>query len=325
MKKIPQLLSGLLVLQLLLASGIFWLQQPTETAAPMPLLADATSIDKIVIKDGELSATLVKKADQWQLPTLDDLPADAAKIAAALSSLQQQTTRYPIATQANSHSRFAVTEADAERQLQFFEGSTPVADILLGDAAGLRQLHVRRVGEDAVYTVQLNHYDFPGESEQWLDRKLLAADQPQEISSADFTLKKAQDRWQLVSDQATDDSATLDTGKANALATAISQLRVQAPADIAELKNPKTLEVKVEGQAKALRYQLAEQDGRHYVMREDIGKVFELSAYDYGRLRIEGLDDLLTQQTATKADGDASPTLSSKASDTNEIKPQERS
>ncbi|MBB3167533.1 DUF4340 domain-containing protein [Simiduia aestuariiviva] len=306
MKKLSQWLGGLLAVQLLAASGMLWMDTYQQTPLAAPLLATSpAAVDKIVITEGDQHTTLVKSSEQWRLPDLKSLPADQSKVGNLLAKLSEQKTTYPIATQSNSHERFELTEDNAQRRVQLFAGQASVGHYLLGTSPGLRQLHLRRANEDAVYTVNLNRFDFLGDQQQWLDRSLLAAKSPVEIAGADFTLKKEEQHWALVDAE----DIEVDSGKVSALATALSNLRVQSVAEgvIFEPETSAKLQVVNTGQPEPLHYQLMQHDNKYYIKRSDFDTAFEVSEFDFKRLHAPELSTLVANHNKEDANtGDQS-------------------
>ncbi|UTA47049.1 DUF4340 domain-containing protein [Simiduia sp. 21SJ11W-1] len=296
-KRLPHWLSGLLAAQLLLATGIFWANQQGTQVPATPLLADIQQpINKLTFTEGDQHTTLVKQGDQWLVAGHHKLPAKQSEVEDLLQALKQQKTLHPIATQRNSHARFEVSDENAQHRLEAFAGDTKVAELLLGSSPGLRQVHLRRAGEDAVFVAKLNRYDFSAQAEHWLDRKLLATEAPIEISGPDFTLAKKDDQWRL----ANAEDKPVDSGKASELARALENLQVQSVAEGVSLESLEStkLEVKIQGRTEPLRYRLAELKGNHYIARDDIPAVFNVSEFDFKRLNQTALTDLIANHEA---------------------------
>lgn len=297
-KRLPHWLSGLLAVQLLLATGIFWVQQPHQGATAEPLLAEQIGdIDKLTITEGSDSTTLVKAAGQWHLADLNNLPANQDKVEQALEALSQQRLHFPVATQTSSHSRFEVAQDNAQRVVAAYSDDEKIAEIFLGTSPGLRQVHVRRAGEDAVYVAELNRFDFNGDNNGWLDRTLLATSEPVEISGKDFTLKKADDQWTL----ANAEDKPVDTGKVSELANGLKHLRIQSVADV-DLSDVEStqLVVKASDQTKPVRYQLAKKDQSYYITRDDLEAVFKVSEFDFNRLHATDLSAFIANSDESK-------------------------
>lgn len=217
------LLSALLAVQLVIIAAVL-LAGPgyTEQEAGPFLEFDAERVDEIRITgDGDNAepVVLTRTDDGWRLPS--GLPADETRVNETLDRLAGLRAPWPVATSGGAAARFEVTEDDFQRHLVLRAGDETVVDLYTGTSPGYQQVHARRAGDDAVFSVALANYQFPPQAEDWLDKTLL---QPQgEISSVarqgGWTLSRAEEGWQL------------DNGPANQQAAAelvrrISQLRV---------------------------------------------------------------------------------------------------
>ncbi|MBB3061132.1 DUF4340 domain-containing protein [Microbulbifer rhizosphaerae] len=280
MKKLQFYLSGFLALQLVLAAGLFWrehrqqeLQQQSE-----PLLAlQQEQLQRLEISADDNSVTLQKNAGEWQLPELHSLPVDAAKLDGLLDKLAEMRSGWPVATTSSARERFEVGEEKFQKRLRLYSDGEVVAEFFIGTSPGFRWVHLRRAGDDAIYAVELNSYEMPAKGEEWLDKKLLAAGEPESISGPDYQLRKVDGEWQFVAGD-----GELDVDKARELASAFSGLRIQKPAE--EMPEAEPLEIRVATGGGELSYQFLRADEKYFVRRSDREQLFELSRYDYERI-----------------------------------------
>jgi hypothetical protein len=188
------ILTGLLLLQLGLALGLYWhrLEPDAGDLTPVPLLDAGARVAELRISDMQQEALLVLKDGQWRLPALADLPADGAKVEAALARLKRTATGWPVTTTAASHQRFEVAPDNYQRRLVLSAGGRPV-ELFLGTSPGFRKVHLRRAGEEAVYAVGLSAYELPADDNDWLDKEGLASESVDRIDGPDFTLVKQAD------------------------------------------------------------------------------------------------------------------------------------
>ncbi len=294
MRKVLTGLTVLLAVQLvaagLLLSGN---RGARDDGAPIPLLAGGSAdIDRIVIADGDGSASLVRAAAGWELPGLGDLPASEAGLTAVLDRLGTIATDWPVTATASSHQRFEVATDTFQRRVQLFHGDQSVADFYLGTSPGFRQVHLRRAGEDAVYVVELSVHDLPADDAGWLDKGLLAVVDPVRIEGPDFVISKSTaGDWQFAGGAREGDdvaSQAVNADQAGQLVTALVNLRVlemsaDRPVAAGEPESgPYTLAVEAAGGSRTFQLRAA---GDHcYVARDDVDALFTLSQFDYDRI-----------------------------------------
>lgn len=287
-------LAALLAVQLV-AAGVLLSghRSAGEDGAPMPLLAGGgTGVDRIVITDGDDTATLVRAATGWELPDLGHMPANDAGVTAAIDRFAAIETDWPVAATASSHGRFQVAADNFQRRVQLFRGDETAADFYLGTSPGFRQVHLRRAGEDAVYVVELSVYDLPAGNGGWLDKALLAVGDPVAIEGPDYVIRQSPEGdWQFADVQQDGDGAageTLDAGQARQLVAALAALRVLDvaedgfPASGEAGSGPFVLVVESADGPRKFRFQV--HDDHYYVERDDRDAVFTLSQYDYDRI-----------------------------------------
>lgn len=285
MNRLPLILGLILAAQLLLAATLYRAGAP-EVRDATPLLANWEAVDKVQISDGEGKATLTRSADGWVVQELDGLPADGDRVTGALDALGAITLGFPLTTTASAHDRFEVAEDDPQRRLELYAGDEPRGAILLGSSPGFRQVHLRRAGEDAVYAVQLNAFDFPADPQQWLDKQLLALDSPTRIETADYVLELEGERWALAS------AAAVDQEQAQALAAAFGSLRVNGTGEPLSGDEIGETEVTVTGGGDTYTYRFLSDGEQYRIARSDREGVFRVSQYEYDRIVGVGLDDL---------------------------------
>lgn len=322
MTKLHTGLSGLLVLQLLIAAALFWgQQQPGQQSKRQALLSfQAQQLDRVVVSDADHSITLTKSGDTWLLPDLRQLPADAGKLRGLLDKLQSLQTGWPVATTDASQHRFEVAKDKFQRKLQLYQADKLVGELLIGTSPGFRKSHVRRAGDDAVYAVKLNSFDWPAKAEDWLDKALLAASDIKRIEGPDYVLAKQEDGWHFNAEQSAEDQPentppALNQEKAKQLASALTNLSVQALADNPpdfDAADSKAVTLQVSGPKGDRRYRLLQNDDKYYVSRDDRKQAFTISQFDYDR--IAKVD--LSQLTLTKPEKEENPAAKSKVNET---------
>ncbi|ODS22467.1 hypothetical protein AB835_14035 [Candidatus Endobugula sertula] len=304
-------LSSLLIVQIVLAIGLYWgtSSHTGQQAQRMLLNVKQEMIDKIVIQGDKQTALLQKKEGQWRLPSLDDLPVNQDQLQSVLNKLVDVKYHWPIATTKSSHQRFDVDDDQFQRRITLYKGEDMVTDVLLGTSPGFRKVHARLAGENNVYALALNTFDFPNEDKQWMNKALLAAKDITLIQTPHYTLKKSDDNWLLEND-VDDGDRVLDQEKVNQLSQALTSLAVLDIAqETQDVLSESWIKVDIIGDNK-WSYQWLEKDGQYYVKRDDINQVFTVSQSDYERVVILDLSKLYRQpQHANMEEENTDPTV----------------
>lgn len=299
MTKFHTALGGLLALQVLLAAILFWShQQPGQQNQQEPLLAfDQGQLDKLVVSDAQQTVTLTKSGGAWLIPDFKQLPADAAKLKGLLDRLHGLPAGWPVATSQNSHSRFEVAEDKFQRRLQLYQGGKRVAELFVGTSPGFKKAHVRRSGDDSVYAVGLNSFDWPVNHENWLDKAVLAANDISAIKGPDYALQKTGESWQFA--DATN-GPKVDAAKARQLAAALSSLKVLPPVDALPSGEQTGITLQVANPQRSWQYRWVKAGDKYFVSRDDRDVVFSISQPDFER--IAGIDKAQLTLPAEPAD-----------------------
>lgn len=298
MTKLQTWLSGLLLTQLLIAAALFWggLKPQQENQGLALLSFNAEQLERILISDGEHSVTLTKSGDDWRIPALQKLPADADKLESLLDKLHDLKSGWPVATTTSSHQRFEVAEDKFQRRLQLYQGDTLAGELYIGTASGFRQSHIRRAGDNAVYSAKLNSFDWPAKKQDWLDKSLLAVSKIKRIKGPDYQLQQQEPGWHfMATEDAEDPAPELNQEKARQLAAALRNLRVLAATDQApdlQAAGTDVISLEVSGPQSHWRYRFINADGKYYVSRDDRETNFTLSQFDYDRIAAIDLNQL---------------------------------
>jgi hypothetical protein len=233
-------LVGLLVLQVVLAVGLYVNDAGFRAPQKAPLLAfDTEAIDAVRIEEPGASANgtlqLVRAGESWTLAPVDgeaegetkaadgdrNVPADGAKIDETLNKLAGLTAPWPVATSGAARERFEVADDKFQRRITLSADGQPVAALLLGTSPGFRRLHARVPDTDAVYEVDLAHFDLSTNADDWVDRAVLAA--VGEVTSVAregvWRIARSDDGWML-------DDGAADAAKAAEMAARLANLRV---------------------------------------------------------------------------------------------------
>jgi hypothetical protein len=282
-------LTGVLVLQLVLAAGLYWRNQTAATAPPAsPLVAGPTAaITRILVEGKDGKAELAGGPGAWRLPNLDNLPASTATVDALLSKLGAVDTGWPVTTTASSHVRFEVAEDNFQRRVRVYDDEKLVADFLLGTSPGFRKVHLRREGEPEVYAVELSSFEFPSADADWLDKGLVSHPEATTIQTPDLDLERGEEGW-VLRGQAGSESTTAaeDKEQVTGIADAITGLQVTGVAEAeAGAVPPDAYAVTVTGaDGTSVQLSFYRSDASYLVYDSASEKTFEISQYDFERI-----------------------------------------
>lgn len=291
-------LAGLLLLQLLLAAGIYWNQQRSGAIeAEQALVVDAqNSADRIVISDAANNATLRKQGGHWQLPALKSLPVDTAKLSGLLEKLAATRTLWPVTTSKSSHQRFQVDEENYQRHITIYHGNNKLAEFYIGTSPGFRKVHLRRAGETEVYSVPLSTYDFPSENIDWLDKRLLSIEEIRGIEGETFALRKVDNEWHFDTEKLPEqfDGRHVDKKRVEELVSALGTLRVQGVTELPDTTTATSLKITEADQNRT--YQFIAANDNYYVLRDDIDAAFTLAKSDFEKVHKLSIEKFAAQE-----------------------------
>ena len=292
-------LGSLLVLQLLLAAGIFLSVGSSQSDRQQtPLLTfSKDNINKLIISNGSDSESdsvvMFKQDNHWSLPGLENLPVDRARLDSTFTKLQGLHTNWPVATTTGSHQRFEVSETLFQRRIQLYQDDTLISTLFLGTSPGFRKAHVRSSDDDEVYALALNTYDFPSNATGWLDKSLLAAKDIEAITGADFSLKKADSTWALFDNNGDEFTTRLNEDKAQQLSQALILLQVIGVAEESPEPDPADVTTLTVSGLHDGHYSFFKKDDKYYVKQDRQPVIFTISQYDYDRIATIQLSDLI--------------------------------
>lgn len=308
MIKLKSKLSTLLFIQCLLIIAIFWTNYQSDSARQsQPLLSfNKNLVNRITITGSEKSIQLENKNNHWIIagnePKL--MPVDSKKLNILLDKLLSLKVNWPTSTSTSSHKRFEVTHDSFQKHLQLYSNNSVVGNIYLGTSPGFKKVHVRREGEDEVYSVQINSFDLPVESNEWLNKSLIRAKDITSISGIDYMLIKEQETWKL-SQKAIIDTANnskLNKQKVEELTSTLTSINVE---EIANIEIPKeSLKIKVASNNILWIYTFFKDKENFYVQRNDIESPFKISENDYNNMTKTNLSSLIAEKTAYKEKDD---------------------
>lgn len=306
MKSIKYWLAGLLLIQIAVIAGMLWdKQQLSEKNQTHNLVSiEHNQVDQLVIADADKNTvTLIKSADNWQLPALDNLPADESKLENLLLKIQALKAGWPAATTSASQQRFEVSEDKFQRRMQLFQNKTQVDELYVGTSPGFRKVHVRKATDNEIYAVALNTFDLPAKATDWLDKALLSISGIENIKASGYQLSKKENKWALKQTDVTNSSEQpIDPEKADKLINALANLKFESIVDkTATTPETKTLSLKIANANDEWTLNLT-QAGDHYTAeRSDRKQIFKLSQASYEQV-VNSWQALLTPKASSAAE-----------------------
>ena len=316
MNKLRVWLSSFLALQLLMAIGLFISAQSSQSIYESKALLtfNKASVNKVVVSTSSDKITLIASEGDWALPELDNLPANPGKLNSIFKKLGTLKSTWPVTTTTNSHERFEVAENKFQRKIQLFNDDKLVDELYLGTSPSFKKVHVRISEEDNVYALELNTYDFPSKTVDWMDKGLLAVKGIKAIRGSDFEMIKTENKWQFSTPGEGKEKSDLDIDKASSLSQSLSSFRVSGVAEKApDFSTQGVVTLEVTGEEN-WNFQFLEKDNKHFVKRNDREQVFTLNQDQFKRLagvsmidlRISDADETAT--TGSDESGAFSPT-----------------
>lgn len=197
--RILWILAALLGLQLAVALGLWWWGRDDHGTAhaQQPLLpVSAEQVDRLLIEGrspGE-RVELRREGERWLLASgAQPFPAVAADVQGLLQRLLGLRQGVPVATRAQAHERFGLTDDRYERRIHLARGEQTLATLVLGASPAMRQSYARVVGREAVHVIDLPAYEVSVRADDWRDLGVLAVAraQLQRIEVAGVALRPA--------------------------------------------------------------------------------------------------------------------------------------
>ncbi len=306
MKNRTTLLIALLVLQVLLAGGLYFGKAASETGPARQALvaADKSELDHITIENGEGEKVVLQKTGgRWQLPDYHALPANPAKVETLLERLFNTQGGWPVATSTAAQTRFEVAEKRFQRRITLAKGADVLSELYVGTSPGFRKVHARKANDAAVYAVIFNVFDIPAQGKEWFDRSLIQVQgEVAELEGPDFHLTHINGEWAAIKPD-----GTVVKEEAEKLLKALTTLQVGGAAEEDPPDNAVTLLVTAGGSD--TKYHFFETKGSYFVRHPDYATAFTLSKPDYEQI-VGQTGAILLKQTETGAQDNSDHTSS---------------
>lgn len=285
-------LTGILVCQVVLALVLWGVQMQGESARSQAAQItdfDTAAVDKIEIRQGKETLSLLKKDGTWSLPGYHELKADTGRVEQLLKQLEQLSAPGPETQTNTSHERFEVTEDKAQAIVKLYQGEKVLTHLLLGKVPSLGKRFLRLAGRDEVYRSNWDGFGVTALSKDWLDKDLLASGTLQEVAFPNFKLLQTDGEW-----SSEEEEKTLDQKKVADLVKLLEKLTV---IEVAELDAKPGFDISTKGAGgEAHRYAFFESEQRHYVKRDDIDLVFQVPEKALSGLKTASLEALQAEE-----------------------------
>ncbi len=294
MNKHITILSGLLLLQLVIAGVLFSGNSSMDENASTKLLANINSneLSRVKIIDGDAQLALSKLKGNWRLERYPELDLLDNKIKSITDELASTNVSWPIARTQSSHERFKVASDKFEKQVVFTDKGGKEHILLLGNSPSFKQLYARNFAQDDVFSIEYSAYQLSADVDDWFDKSLLALDGVSKISHSAINIEKADDNWQLAAPSTLTDQQTLDTASIEGFVNQISTLSVTG---IAEGSIDATNKLTIHDEQKnEFVYFFASNDEHYFVKREDINQWFSIEKSKFETLANLSLDKFIS-------------------------------
>ena len=153
MNRYQKILSGLLILQVVIAAVVFWPRYTVQAAAE-PLFSgiDVAEVTAVTItnNDGQV-VELAREGDDWLLASSGDYPANSESVNNLLTKLAAARTNRLVTQTEASHNRLQIADDNFNRRIRLSLADGSQRTIYWGSVAGGLNIHMRLAGQDAVY------------------------------------------------------------------------------------------------------------------------------------------------------------------------------
>ncbi len=236
MSKLQKILSGVIVLQLMLAVGVFYLQRPTPMTTGLLVEGyDAETITRVSLTDAEGKQVTFEKHDgQWVLPEKGNYPLQAASLDEVLAAIGTLNTNRLVAATNTSHARLQVAGDTFQRKLVLEgEDGQPIT-LFVGTSPAASSTHIRLEGENQVYlTNALSAAQLSTTLSSWVDTNYfqIPADQLKSlaIETADQSYLLSVDEQGNWTTSLIPEGQVFDPAKWNTLLASLTNIRMLEP------------------------------------------------------------------------------------------------
>jgi hypothetical protein len=275
----------LMLLQSALLAAVFWPTEGSEKGDTMQFLApfSVDEVDELTIGDAfDNETVLTKSGEQWLIPNLGNLPADASRVKALLKGITAEGAGWPVADSQSARQRFQVANYYYQRRISLMSGGETLDTLYLGSSPGFRKVHARLASQDAIYSITLNNFEIPAINGNWLDPRILQVRTPLRIKADLYGLLFDNGLW------LSDIGGTPDALELESLLNALKTVQIDGVAtgdtqrDLAAVEADLILDIQSLGGEITLEFRSL--NDAHYIHSSEYPLFFKLSAYDFDRL-----------------------------------------
>ncbi len=242
MKKSIQILTAVLIVQILLGVVVYWPRSGASASEGVPLLPefDTASVIGITIEDGDGNRIrLAKAGGVWVLPEVDDFPCKGESVEALLTKLSTITLGQPVTRTEESQVKLQVAAQDFARMIALETQGEEIV-FYLGSSPSYGATHIRLEGQSETYlTSVLQSYEVNANASSWVDTSYFNLAQS-DITS--LSLRNSKGSWQFVKDEegnwgmpALTAGELLDNTQVDSLLSRAASVTMMRPLGIEEL------------------------------------------------------------------------------------------
>jgi hypothetical protein len=283
MNRRNQILSVLLVIQIVIGIVVFWPRSTVSGANEAgPLLTGFKAEDLVglTITDQDGNRIAMKKgADGWVLPEADDYPVLGENVSSLLEKIGNIQTNRQVTQTESSHKRLKVAGDDFLRLIELDMADNSSHKLYIGSSPRASATHVRIDNQPETYlTGELSSYEANAKAGSWIDTIYYTVP---ETTTVALTLKNSQGEFEFERDETNQwtmkglaPGETLKADNFQSLLTQATSLRMVAPLgkkeeDWFKLDQPQAIvTLKTEdGQVHTLRIGAKDEKGGSYVAK----------------------------------------------------------
>lgn len=197
----------LLALFLLQLGAIFYWHAfniQTETNEPKELFSlDWQSLRALKISETDRILELTKSDNEWQLATLEQIPADPNQVSGLLTRIKNLNKSWPIAITEQAAKRFKVTDDEYQAKIEFETDSNTTKTLYIGTSPSFKKFHARIKGDNEIFLISIPDKNISANISDWVDPKYLhlELESIQEISTPQLKISRDADVFKLVNAQ----------------------------------------------------------------------------------------------------------------------------
>ena len=202
MKRTQQILSAVLVLQMVLIAVVFWPRGSVSGDESRLLLDGIETADVVALTITDVDGRTIEIRrgvdGGWMLPDSGEYPVQDEKVTALLDKLVAINTGRLVTRTAASHKRLQVATDDFMRQIAVETADGKRRVVYLGSSPSYGTIHVRAEGENEAYlTNEVSTWEANATVASWIDTTYLAV--PSEDLVA-LMLRNSNGEWSFEQD-----------------------------------------------------------------------------------------------------------------------------